>query len=219
MRTLRSTAIVLLLASLWSGVAHAEHDFGVGITAGTLGLGLEASWKPLRYLELRIGANAFDISSDGDVAGINYDQELSLQSFYGTANIHFTDSPMRVTAGYYSNGNELLLINDQMVDQEIGGVIYPGAGIGTLSSTTTFANGAPYFGIGYDFTIKGKIGINVDFGVLWQGDPEVTLTADGALSGDPGFQAALEAERQELEDDLSEFKVMPVLQIGFVYNF
>ncbi len=219
MRTLQSTAIVLLLALLSAGVAHAEHDFGVGIKAGTLGLGLEASWKPLRYLELRIGANAFDFSNDGDVAGINYEQELSLQSFYGTANIHFTDSPMRVTAGFYSNGNELLLINDQMLDQEIGGVVYPGAGIGTLSSTTTFASSAPYLGIGYDFTIKGKIGMNVDFGVLWQGDPEVTLTADGALSGNPGFQAALEAERQELQEDLSDFKAMPLLQIGFVYNF
>ncbi len=219
MRTLPSTAIVLLLALLSAGVAHAEHDFGVGIKASTLGLGLEASWKPLRYLELRIGANAFDFSNDGDVAGINYEQELSLQSFYGTANIHFTDSPMRITAGFYSNGNELLLINNQMLDQEIGGVIYPGAGIGTLVSTTTFVSSAPYFGIGYDFTIKGKIGMNVDFGVIWQGDPEVTLTADGALSGNPGFQAALEAERQEIEEDLSDFKAMPVLQIGFVYNF
>jgi hypothetical protein len=219
MRTLRSTASILLLALLSTGIAHAEHQFGVGVKAGTLGLGLEASWQRLTYLELRIGAMAFDYNDDGDVAGIDYEQELSLQSFYATANIHFTDSPMRVTAGYYSNGNELLLTNDQMVDQEIGGVIFPGAGIGTLSSTTTFANGAPYFGIGYDFMIKGKIGMNVDFGVLWQGDPEVTLTADGALSGDPGFQAALEAERQELEEDLSDFKALPVLQIGFVYRF
>ena len=219
MRTLRSTASILLLALLSAGIAHAEHQFGVGVKAGTLGLGLEGSWQPLTYLELRIGAMAFDYSDDGDVAGIDYEQELSLQSFYGTANIHFTDSPMRVTAGYYSNGNELLLTNDQMVDQEIGGVTFPGAGIGTLSSSTAFASGAPYFGIGYDFMIKGKIGMNVDFGVLWQGDPEVTLTADGALSGDPGFQAALEAERQELEEDLSDFKAMPVLQIGFVYRF
>jgi hypothetical protein len=219
MGTLRNAAIVLLLALLFAGSAHAEHDFGVGIKAGTLGLGLEASWQPLRYLEVRLGVNAFDYSDNGDVAGIDYDQELSLESFYATLNIHFTDSPMRVTAGYYSNGNELLLVNDEMVDQEIGGVIYPGAGIGTLSSFTTFANGSPYLGIGYDFMIKGKIGMNVDFGVLWQGDPEVILTADGALSGDPGFQAALEAERQELEEDLSDFKALPVLQLGFVYKF
>ena len=219
MRTLRSTAIVLLLALLSAGAANAEHDFGAGIKAGTLGFGIEASWQPLPNFSLRIGANSFSTQDDGDVAGIDYDQDLTLESFYGTVNFHFTDSPMRVTAGYYANGNELLLVNDEMVDQDIGGVIFPGAVIGTFNSSTTFENGSPYFGIGYDFTIKGKIGMNVDFGVLWQGDPIVTLTADGALSTDPGFQAALEAERQEIEEDLSDFKAYPVLQIGFVYNF
>lgn len=219
MRTLRSTAIVLLLTFISAGAANAEQDFGAGIKAGTLGLGIEASWQPLRYLDVRLGANAYEFADDGDVAGIDYDGELSLESFYVTANIHFDNSPMRVTAGFYSNANELLLINDEMVDQEIGGVIYPGAGIGTLSSTTTFEDGSPYLGIGYDFTISGKFGMNVDFGVLWQGDPLVTLTADGTLSGDPGFQADLEVERQEIEDDLSEFKVWPVLSLGFVYNF
>lgn len=209
----------MLLTLLSAGIAKADHDFGVGLKAGTLGLGLEASWQPLPYLEVRIGANAFDYSNDGAMSGIDYKQELSLQTYYGTANIHFPISPMRLTVGYYSNGNELLLTNNQMADQEIGGVVYPGAGIGTLSSTTSFANGAPYFGIGYDFTIAGKIGMNLDFGVLWQGDPQVTLTSDGALSGDPGFQAALEAERQELEENLSDFKAWPVLQLGFVYKF
>jgi hypothetical protein len=219
MKVLQSTAIVLLLTFFSAGAAHADNDFAVGVKAGTLGLGLEVIWQPLTYLDLRIGANAFKFTDDGDVASIYYDQELSLESVYGTANIHFENSPMRVTVGYYSNGNELLLVNDQMLDQEIGGVIYPGAGIGTLSSTTVFANGAPYFGIGYDFAIGENFGLIADVGVLWQGDPEVTLTADGALSGDPGFQAALEAERQELEEDLSDFKAWPLLQLGFVYRF
>ncbi len=219
MRILQSTAIVLLLTICSAGAAQADNDFAVGVKAGTLGLGLEVIWQPFTYLDLRIGANAFEVTNDGDVAGIYYDQELSLQSAYGTANIHFENSPMRVTAGYYSNGNELLLVNDQMLDQEIGGVTYPGAGIGTLTSTTIFANGAPYFGIGYDFAIGEKFGMNADIGVLWQGAPEVTLTADGALSGDPGFQAALEAERQQLQEDLSEFKAWPLLQLGFVYRF
>jgi len=212
-------ASLVLLAVFSTGVANADNDFGVGLKAGTLGLGLEASWQPLPYLELRVGANAYDYSNDGDVAGINYDQELSLESFYGTANVHFPISPMRVTAGIYSNGNELLLINDTLDDQNIGGIIYPGAGIGTIRSTTSFESTAPYFGIGFDFTIAGKVGMNLDFGVLWQGDPIVDLAVDGPLAADPGFQAALEAERQELEDDMSDFKAWPVLQLGFVYKF
>jgi len=55
--------------------------------------------------------------------------------------------------------------------------------------------------------------------VLWQGEPDVTLDASGLLSLDPGFQAALEAERLELEDDMSDFKAWPVISLGFVYKF
>lgn len=209
----------MLLAVFSTGMAHADNNFGVGLKAGTLGLGLEGSWRPLPYLELRVGANAYDYSDNGAMAGIDYDQDLSLESFYGTANILFPISPMRVTAGIYSNGNELLLVNDTLDDQNIGGIVYPGAGIGTISSSTSFASTAPYFGIGFDFTLAGKIGMNLDFGLLWQGDPEVTLGVDGPLAGDPGFQTALEIERRELEDDLSDYKAWPVLSLGFVYKF
>lgn len=215
----RKAVSILLLTFLSAGIAHADNNFGVGLKAGTLGLGLEASWQPLPYLELRVGANAYDYSDNGAMAGIDYEQELSLESYYGTANILFPISPMRLTAGIYSNGNELFLLNNDLNDQNIGGVVFPGAGIGTITSTTSFSSSAPYFGIGFDFTLAGKVGMNVDFGVLWQGDPVVDLAVDGPLASDPGFQAALEAERLELEDDLSEFKAWPVLQLGFVYKF
>jgi hypothetical protein len=209
----------LLLVLLASATASADNDFGLGVKAGTLGLGLEASWQPLPYLEVRVGANSFDYDDDGSQAGIDYDATLSLESIYGTANFHFPVSPMRITAGVYSNGNELLLLNDEGQDLNIGGIVYPGAGIGTLSSTTSFASTSPYLGIGFDFTLAGKVGMNLDLGVLWQGDPEVTLDASGALSTDPGFQASLEAERQDLEDEASDFKAWPVISLGFVYKF
>jgi len=215
----RFAGSVLLVYLAGAGVASAEQDFSAGLRAGSLGLGVEASWKPLKYLDIRIGGNAFTFDDDGSQAGIDYDQELTLESFYLTANILFDNSPMRLTLGGYANGNELFMFNDSMQDQDIGGVIYPGGGIGTLTSTTTFSSTAPYFGIGYDFKLKGKLGMSVDFGVLWQGDPVVELTADGALAGDPGFQAALEAERRELEDEMSNFKAWPVLQLGVVYRF
>ncbi|MGI9201889.1 MAG: hypothetical protein ACR2QL_12570 [Woeseiaceae bacterium] len=219
MKIWKQATSVVVLAIFSTGIVHADNNFGVGLKAGTVGIGLEASWQPLPYLELRVGANAYDYSDNGDVAGIEYDQELSLESFYGTANIHFPISPMRVTAGIYSNGNEMLLINDDLDDQNIGGIIYPGAGIGTITSSTSFDSMSPYFGIGFDFTLAGKVGMNLDFGLLWQGDPIVDLNVDGPLANDPGFQNALELERQELEDDMSDFKAWPVLQVGFVYKF
>jgi hypothetical protein len=219
MNTFRIKAAILLAALLSAGIANADNDFGLGVKAGTLGLGLEVSWQPLPYLELRLGANSYDYDDNGTQAGIDYEATLGLESYYGTVNFHFPISPMRVTAGVYSNGNELYMLNDTGEDQNIGGITYPGAAIGTLTSTTSFASTAPYLGIGFDFTLAGKVGMNLDFGVLWQGEPDVTLDATGLLSLDPGFQAALEAERLELEDDMSDFKAWPVISLGFVYKF
>jgi hypothetical protein len=206
----------MLLAAATAG---ADNDFGIGMKAGTLGLGLEASWQPLPYIEVRLGANSYDYDTDGSQAGIDYDATLALESFYGTASFHFPISPMRITAGIYSNGNELQMLNSDLQDKNIGGIVYPGTEIGVLESTTSFSSSAPYLGLGFDFTLAGKVGMNLDFGVLWQGEPDVALNVSGALGTDPGFQAALELERQQLEDEMSSFKAWPVVSLGFVYKF
>ena len=147
MRIFQSKFGLALLALLSAGVANADNNFGIGVKAGTLGLGLEASWQPLPYLDVRLGANSYDYDNDGRHAGIDYEATLALESFYGTANFHFPISPMRLTAGVYSNGNEFQLLNDEVQDQSIGGIVYPGAGIGTISSTTSFDSTSPYLGI------------------------------------------------------------------------
>jgi hypothetical protein len=215
MNTFGKKAGLVVLALLSAGVANADNDFGLGVKVGTLGIGLEASWKPLPYMDIRIGTSSYDYDNDGRYGSINYDAVFGLDQYYATANFHFPISPMRISAGVYSNGNEFLLVNDQL--QDIGG--FPGAQIGTVTGKTTFEGTAPYLGIGFDFTLAGKVGLNLDLGVLWQGDPQVTLEADGILGQDPGFQDVLETERQALEDDMSDFKAWPVISLGFVYKF
>ena len=232
-------ATVALLAS---GAASADQNIWMGLKAGTLGLGVEAAWRPLPWFDVRAGANQFTYDDTGSQAGVNYDAELSLDSFYATANFRFPLSPMRFTAGLYSNGNELELTSrdaaaiDIAAGQlklipvavktsrdaaaiDIGGTVYPAASVGTLNSVTSFQSTAPYAGVGFDFDVFGKVGLNLDFGVLWQGDPDVTLTADGILATDPTFQDALEAERQELINEVEDYKAWPVVSVGFTYKF
>ena len=213
----KTSAIVLVL--MVSGTAVADNDFGVGVKAGTLGLGLEGTWRPLPYLDVRLGVNQYDYKETGGQAGINYDATLGLETFYATANLRFPLSPFRVTAGVYSNGNELRLSSAETSNVDIGGINFTPAEYGTLSSTSAFPSTAPYLGFGYDFSLAGKVGLNLDLGVLWQGEPTVTMSSDGLLADDPTFQFALEAERVQLEEDLSSLKAWPVLSLGFVFNF
>lgn len=219
MKSIGIKAGAALLALSLASTAAADNDFGIGVKAGTTGIGVEGTWRPLPYIDVRVGANSYDYDDDGSQAGINYDATLTLESFYATGNFRFPLSPFRVTAGVYSNGNELNMISDDSLTYDVGGQTYTSAEVGTLRSTTSFASTAPYLGFGYDFSLFGKVGMNIDIGVLWQGEPDVTLTADGLAANDPQFQSALETERQELQDEVKDYKAWPVATLGFVYNF
>jgi len=219
-----SKAVVLTAALLLGSNALADDNLWFGVKAGTLGIGLEASWRPIPWLGLALGANQYDYDDTGSQAGINYDATLALETFYATANFRFPLSPFRMTVGAYDNGNEVEMVSQDMPAYEIGGIPYSPAEVGTLRSGATFDNFAPYLGAGFDFNVFGRVGLALDFGVLWQGEPVVTLTSDGTLSTDPGpagdlFRDALETERLELESEVEDFKAYPVISLGFNFNF
>ena len=215
---IKACALSFALAAV--GTASADNNFGFGVKAGTLGLGVEGTWRPLPYLDLRFGANQYDYSDTGTQANILYDSELNLETLYLTGNFRFPLSPFRVTAGVYSNGNEINMVSgDNGAIIIVGGDLYPSAAVGTVTSRAYFDSTSPYLGVGYDFSLFGKVGMNLDFGVLWQGSPNVDIGVDGILADDPTFQASLEAERLELEEEISDYKAWPVVSLGFVVNF
>jgi len=213
----KTGVVALVLAA--SGTALAEGNFGLGVKAGTLGIGIEGTWRPVPMVDIRLGANRYEYDTTGAQAGVNYNATLDFDTLYATANFKFPVSPFRITVGAYSNGNELTMASNESGSFDIGGTTYTAAEIGTVSSTTSFSSTSPYLGFGFDFSLAGKVGLNLDFGVLWQGEPTVTMTTDGLLASDPTFLSSVEAERLQLEDDLSAAKAWPVLSLGFVFNF
>ena len=216
-------AIVRLgLAVLLAGSAlqaNADDNVWLGVKAGTLGLGIEGTWRPSRYLDFRIGANKFSYDDTGSEAGIDYDTELALQSFYATANLRPPLSPFRVTAGVVSNGNEVNLRSQASSTFLIGGTTFTSAQVGELQGTADFDSVAPYAGIGFDFRLFNTIGLNFDLGVLWQGAPGVALVATGPIASDPLFQSELAAEQLELQNAVDDYELYPVASLGFSFNF
>ena len=217
MRFLRANLVVLLLGLMAAGTATAD-NFGIGIKAGTLGIGLEGIWKPIPWLDVRLGGSVYDWDDTGSQAGVNYDATLALENYYLTSSFLFPVSPFRVTVGAFSNGNELQMASQPtQLPMEIGNGFYDPADVGTLQSTTSFEDIAPYVGVGFDFSVFGKVGLNLDFGVLWQGVPVVELTSTGP--GAPGLAADLDAELQELQAEFEDYKAFPVISLGFSFNF
>lgn len=219
MKPRASTVLFLLLACFSGGAASADTELRLGLKAGTLGLGAELAWRPLPWFDLRGGFNAFDYDDDGTEAGIDYDATLELQTIYATLNALVPATPFRFTAGYFSNDNRLLLQSLESGPVTVGGTTWSAAEVGTLRSETGFRRAAPYAGIGLDFGLFGNVGMNIDVGVLFQGDPDVTLTSSGLLANDPVFLQALETERLELLDEVDEYESYPVASIGFNLRF
>lgn len=223
MNFLHTKAVVLLAALTLSGAATANDDFWVGLKAGTLGYGVEGSWRPIGWLDVRAGANFYDYDDTGSQAGVNYDATLALDTYYLTGNFSFPLSPFRMTLGAFANNNEVQMVSQAMPFYQLGDNVIPylPAEVGSLTSVTSFDGVSPYIGGGFDFSVMDRLGLSLDFGVLWQGEPKVSLTSDGALAliNDPGFLGDLEAERLELEEEVKDLKAYPVISIGFNFNF
>ncbi len=226
MKTFFLSAVVLTMTLLPGNNALADDNLWFGVKAGTLGLGLEASWRPIPWFDLRAGANKYDYDDTGSQAGVNYDATLALETYFLTANFRFPLSPFRMTVGAYANGNEVQLVSQDMSAFTLGDnpIPYLPADVGTLRSTTSFDGVAPYIGAGFDFNLVGRLGLSLDFGVLLHGAPIVTLTSDGSLQNDQTplgdqFRAALEDERLQLEAEVEDLKAYPVVSLGFNFNF
>ncbi|NNF67631.1 MAG: hypothetical protein HKM98_08990 [Gammaproteobacteria bacterium] len=211
--------IATLVFGLATSAASADDDFWLGVKAGTLGLGLEASWRPVPYLDLRAGVNGYSFDKDGNEAGIDYLGDADLMTVFATANFRVPLSPFRVTAGLFNNGNELTLTSRDSSTYQVGSQTYTSDEVGTLRAGATFEDWAPYAGLGFDFRVLDTVGLHIDAGVLGQGSPNVTLTADGSAAGDPQFQQELEAERMELQRSVDDYEYYPVVSIGFSFNF
>ena len=215
----RATIIAMTAIFICSGTANADDNFWLGAKVGTLGLGLEATWQAMPYLDFRAGFNRYDYSDDRSEAGIDYSGNLELSTMFATVNLRVPLSPFRVTAGVFSNDNKLALVGLDTGSFEIGGTAYPSAQVGTLRSEATFDKTSPYAGIGFDIRVLDKVGLNLDFGVLWQGSPSVSMSADGTAAADPVFLAELETERAQFEDDIKNFKAYPVVSLALSYKF
>lgn len=198
---------------------NADDNIWFGVKAGTLGLGVEATWRPSRYLDFRAGVNKFSYDDSSSEAGIDYDTELALQSLYATANLRPPLSPFRVTAGLVSNGNEVNLVSQDSSTFLIGGTNFTSAQVGQLQAKADFDSIAPYAGIGFDFRLFDTVGLNFDLGVLWQGAPRVALSATGPIATDPVFQSELAVEQAELQNAVDDYELYPVASLGFSFNF
>ena len=211
--------ILLVLLSCGAGCTDSGR-FAVSGKTSTLGLGGEFTTAVTSNINARIGINALDLDFERELDDIEYDIGLDFSSFSALLDWHIFDSPFRISGGVLSMNHKLDLSASGTGVQEIGGVEYHWSGIDTLSGGVEIDNVAPYVGIGWGNPLTGdkRWGFTCDFGVAFAGSPDVALSATG-MASDPVFQANLERERRDIEDELEDFKFYPVISISFFYRF
>ena len=206
----------------FAGLGYAgSGGFAVSGKVSTLGVGVEVTTRITPRLNARLGLNAFDYDHSVTEGGIKYDLDLQLRSFSGLLDWHPFAGSFRLSGGLLVNRNEFSAQAGFTTPQLIGGRTYTPAEIGTLRSNIGFPGLAPYVGIGWGNAVEEgrRWGFVIDLGVVFQGSPDVSLTADGGLVADPIFQADLAREREELAEGLDAFRYYPVIALGISYKF
>lgn len=216
---------ILSGALLQANVAMAEGTI-VG-KIGTLGAGLEYVHPLNSKLAIGIGVNGMSFDESLTESEIDYDADLNMQSISLLADFHPFENGFRISAGAMQNGNEFSLVGTPVGDEtvEVNGNTYTASDVGSLEAFLGFDSLAPYVGIGWGHAPKSGKGwsLDADLGVLFQGEPNASLSATCGTALTAVACSVLTAdvalEEQSFISDVADFELLPVVSIGASYTF
>ena len=223
-----SSSIQTSQARTYTQTVDKEEDDGyppyiaLGLKVGTLGPGVELTIGVIEEaLNVRVGGNYMHLRFSGKIKDVDYGVELNMASVPIMLDYHPFFNNFRITAGALYNRNRASLDGNLNNVQKIGDHDYTPEEIGTLTGSVDYRKFAPYLGIGFGNAVGPDTAWNFifDLGIMFQGVPGISLTADGTMSGDPTFQADLAKEEENVQDEADKFQFYPVLAIGISYQF
>src|SRR5262245_60463543 len=202
------TKVKFAMMGLALAAAGSAQGAGIGARIGTTGLGADVAWSLAPTVSARLGYSGGSVDHDVST-DITYHGKLKLSNL--NTFLDFSPlGPFRITGGFVFNQNKFDVNTDQVNGSSISGTVKPGN------------SAAPYLGIGYGNVSGAGVNFYADLGVMFQGSPKATLTANcGSLS--PAqcstLQGQVASEQAQLEDKLKNAKYYPVLNIGLTIGF
>ena len=212
--------VVTVLALGVGSMANAE-GLAVGAKVGTLGTGVELTGYALERLNLRFGLNYLTFDYSSEIDDIEYDMTPRFASALALADWHAFGNNFRITAGVAVNQNEVKIKATPTENETIGDNEYTPEQIGTLKGKAEYDSLAPYFGVGFGNAVKEDTTwtFSFDLGLIFQSTPGISLSSSGPFAHDPQFEADLEAEEAEIQDEVDSWSIYPVLSFGIAYYF
>lgn len=229
---MKKTLTALALTALASGLAAAafaqsQSEIGVTGSVGTTGVGAHATFPITPNVNARLGLGYLGYNYKGSTRDLEYDLDLKTNTYDALLDWYpDKDSAFRITGGVAYNGNKIDVRARPNTSgaYAIQGNLYNAATVGNVTGKVDFNKFAPYLGIGWGRNRKEEKGwsFSTDLGVLFQGSPKTSLAATGCTAPAPvcnQFASDVARENAALADEVSKFKVYPVLRIGLSYKF
>jgi hypothetical protein len=209
----------------------------VTFSISSLGWGFQAARPLPRRSDIRGGFNFFSYNTHINSDGADYTTDVHLRS----VSVQFDKY---LVAGFFASGGALVWNgnNGKAVVSVPGGNSFSLGNVTYISDTAnpvhgdselTFQKFAPLLSLGYgNLTSKGHFAYTVEAGVAFHGTPSATLSLVGTaclptklgpicqdVATNPGVQNDVAAQRQKINDDISNFKYYPILQFSLGYKF
>lgn len=212
---------VLTLAPL----AQAE-GVGLGIHAGLMGPGIDGYYRLDDKTVLRGAYNAFDYDYDATEEDVDYDATFSFNNAQLGVDYYPFAGSFRLSAAYVQNNNELnLLAVPRGGSFDLNDTSYAATDVGSLRMQVSYPGSGAYLGLGWGNPVGAdkRLGVTFDLGAYYLGKPEVVSQLACGATASPATCAQLkddaEADRKQMQEDLSDFPFWPLLQLGLSYQF
>jgi hypothetical protein len=184
---------------------------GIGVRAGTTGIGVDVAFNVLPAVDARIGYSGLKWAFDTDTSDARYDGDLKLSNLSTLLDFRPLGPLFRITGGLVFNDNKFEAVGR------------PNAVAGSFNATVESGrSAAPYLGIGWGNVGGRGVNFYADLGVMFMGSPKATINANcsGLTAGQcAALQNEVTAEQQRLQDELKVFKYYPVLNLGLTIGF
>jgi hypothetical protein len=185
----------------------------IGVAVGTSGIGFEIGVTPWEQLGFRLGLGwipyEFDIDEDdatGTVSPPSPITRVTVDFFPFRGTFH-------LSAGLHRFPGGISLQAVPLEDFDLGDGNYSAAEIGRVEGRVWGRETAPYLGLGWQKR-SGRVQPFLELGAALTGSPSISVTVSGPARNNPTFQADLDKEIREAEDDISSVVAYPHLSFG-----
>lgn len=226
---------ILFLAGLF--LASSFGQVGIGLSASTLGAGIQGVAGVTRKSHVRVGFNALNYSENFYKDGANYAGKLHLRSVQATYD-QFLWHSFHISGGLLAWNGDRGSFNTTIPGGQsftLGTTAYYSSSANPVSGagSVAFNEAAPLILIGFGNLLRGSekhFGYSVEAGIAFQGSPRVNLNLAGTACSDsaqtrctnaasPSLQSSVQAEQTKLDNNLNFLQYYPIIAITLGYRF